>query len=132
MDDKLALNVSEQIAALRKTLAQRSQPHTATTLVKQPDLRVVLVVMSTGARLNPHRAAESVSIQVMEGAVRLQLPTEIVRAQAGTLLTLRADVLHDVEALEDSAFLLFLPWPAGHHSSAPAANASPEADKPSS
>jgi quercetin dioxygenase-like cupin family protein len=113
MDDKHAVNVSDQIARLRKTAEERHQTHAATTLVKESDLRVVLVVMTAGGGLHPHRAAESVAIEVLEGVVRLHLPGEIVRAAAGTLLTLRANVLHDVEALQDSAFLLFLPWTAG-------------------
>jgi quercetin dioxygenase-like cupin family protein len=118
MEDKRAVNVSDQIARLRETAELRHQAHAAATLVKESDLRVVLVVMTAGARLHPHRAAESVAIHVLEGLVRLHLPEEIVRAASGTLLTLRADVLHDVEALQDSAFLLFLPWPAGRATAA--------------
>jgi quercetin dioxygenase-like cupin family protein len=118
MDDKYAVNVADQIARLRKTAEEGHQPHVAVTLVKESDLRVVLVVMKAGAGLHPHRAAESVAIQVLEGVVRLHLPGEIVRAAAGTLLTLRADVLHDVEALQDSAFLLFLPWSASRATAA--------------
>ncbi|MEO7113507.1 MAG: hypothetical protein ABI183_23920 [Polyangiaceae bacterium] len=118
METNHAVNVSDQIARLRKTAEQRHQAHASATLVKESDLRVVLVVMRAGGGLHPHRAAESVAIQVLEGLVRLHLPGEVVSAASGTLLTLRADVLHDVEALQDSAFLLYLPWPAGRATAA--------------
>jgi quercetin dioxygenase-like cupin family protein len=128
MDDKHAVNVSDEITRLRKAAELRHQAHAAATLVKESDLRVVLVVMTAGAALHPHRAAESVALQVLEGVVRLHLPGEVVRASAGTLLTLRADVLHDVQALQDSAFLLFLPWPAGRSTAVVADRGPPARD----
>jgi hypothetical protein len=61
------------------------------TLVKHPDFRVVLTVMKSGARLHEHKAAGRISVQAVAGLERA-LP-------------------HDVEALEDSAFLLTIAWP---------------------
>jgi quercetin dioxygenase-like cupin family protein len=106
-----AVNISEQIARLRESAAVHHEPHVAATIVKEQDLRAVLIVMAGGANLHPHQPDESVVLQVLDGSVCVHLPGATVPAAAGTILTLGAGVLHDVEAVQDSAFLLFLRWP---------------------
>ena len=85
--------------------------HTARTVAKYPDLRVVLVVMKAGARLERHHTAGRISIQTLMGTLRLHLPCEQVDLPTGTLLALDREIVHDVEALGDSAFLLSIAWP---------------------
>ncbi|MFW6049763.1 MAG: cupin domain-containing protein [Myxococcota bacterium] len=86
--------------------------HIARTLVRTPDLRVVFMVMAGGSRLSEHKADETAAIHVLSGRIRLALPDRRVDLPAGHLLVLEAGLRHDVEADEDSAFVLTLGWPA--------------------
>jgi quercetin dioxygenase-like cupin family protein len=106
---------------LRKELADlwRSQPvqatgHSAKTLVKHPDLRVVLIAMNAGARLGDHQSPGRVELQILEGRVRLWVRGEIHELPAGGWVALGPEVPYDVEASEASAVLLSISWPTEH------------------
>jgi quercetin dioxygenase-like cupin family protein len=81
------------------------------TLVKYPDLRVVLIAMKANTRMHEHTAAGRISVHSLNGRIRLHMPERVVDLPAGRLLALDQCVPHDVEASEDSAFLLTLSWP---------------------
>ena len=81
------------------------------TLVKYPDLRIVLIAMKANTRMHEHTAAARISVHSLNGHIRLHLPERVVDLPAGHLLALDQCVPHDVEAAEDSAFLLTLSWP---------------------
>jgi quercetin dioxygenase-like cupin family protein len=81
------------------------------TLVKHPDLRIVLIAMKADTRMHEHTAAGRISVHTLTGHIRLHLPGRVVDLPAGRLLALDQCVPHDVEATEDSAFLLTLSWP---------------------
>lgn len=80
------------------------------TLMKHPDLRIVLLTMKKKMCMHQHSTAASISVQTLEGHIRLRLPDRTVELPAGQLLVLDQCVPHDVEAEEDSAFLLTLSW----------------------
>src|ERR1039457_3905368 len=81
------------------------------TLVKHPDLRIVLIAMKANTRMHEHTAAGRISVHLLNGHIRVHLPERVVDLPAGHLLALDQCVPHDVEAAEDSAFLLTLSWP---------------------
>jgi quercetin dioxygenase-like cupin family protein len=81
------------------------------TLVKHPDLRIVLIAMKANTHMHWHTAAARISLQILRGHIRLHLPEQVVELPAKHLLALDQNVPHDVEASEDSAFLLTLSWP---------------------
>jgi len=81
------------------------------TLVKHPDLRIVLIAMRANTRMHEHNAAGRISVHTLAGHIRLHLPGRIVDLPSGRLLALDQCVPHDVEAAQDSAFLLTLSWP---------------------
>jgi quercetin dioxygenase-like cupin family protein len=83
------------------------------TLVKYPDLRIVLIAMKANTRMHEHAAAGRISVHSLYGHIQLRLPEQLVDLPAGHLLALDQCVPHDVEACEDSAFLLTLSWPTG-------------------
>lgn len=82
--------------------------HTARTLVREPELRVVLVVMRAGNVIKEHKADDTTSIHTLSGALRLRVPDAAAELPAGTLRVLERGLPHAVEALEESAFLLTL------------------------
>ncbi|MGH9413352.1 MAG: hypothetical protein ACRD0Y_06385 [Terriglobales bacterium] len=88
-----------------------SKGPSSTTLVKHPDLRVVLVAIRKGDRLPEHRTAARITVHTLSGHIRLHLPASAEDLPAGHVLVLDRELHHDVEALEDSSFLLTLAWP---------------------
>lgn len=82
------------------------------TLVKYPDLRIVLIAMKAHTRMHEHTAAGRISLQTLNGHIRLHLPERVVELPVGHLVAFDHCVPHDVEASEDSLFLLTLSWPA--------------------
>ena len=81
------------------------------TLVKHPDFRVVLTVLKSNARLHEHKAAGGISVQAIAGHIRMHVQDKVFDLPAGHLLAPERALPHDVEALEDSAFLLTIAWP---------------------
>ncbi|MGC2742311.1 MAG: AraC family ligand binding domain-containing protein [Candidatus Angelobacter sp.] len=81
-------------------------------LLKADDLRLVLIAMETGARLKEHHVDGTVSIHALEGTVCIHAQTQAQDLHAGQILTLAPGIKHDVEAREDSAFLLTISWPS--------------------
>ncbi|MCC6626265.1 MAG: hypothetical protein IT340_02565 [Chloroflexi bacterium] len=90
---------------------QRGDDRIAKTLVKELDLRIVLIALRASGRIADHRAAGPISIQTLTGQLRLRLPGNVMDLPAGRLVSLERDVPHEVEAIEDSAFLLTIAWP---------------------
>jgi quercetin dioxygenase-like cupin family protein len=97
--------------ALRAELRYQRDGQAARTLVRAPDLRVLLIVLRRGIRIAEHHANETVSIQTLAGHLRVHLPERVVDLETGQLLVLAAGLQHDVEAPVDSAFLLTLGAP---------------------
>jgi quercetin dioxygenase-like cupin family protein len=106
----LGFDLRAELASLRGEASWQGGDRNARTLVEEPTLRIVLVVMKRGARLREHDAHGPVSVHALAGLLRLRLPSQSVDLPAGHLLTLEREVPHDVEALEDSAFLLTIAW----------------------
>jgi quercetin dioxygenase-like cupin family protein len=106
----LTFDLAAEAEGLEAEPTWRSHGHNAKTLVKHPDFRVVLIALKAGARMQEHKADQCVTIHTLGGRLRLHLPTKILDLPTGALLALEQTVLHDVEALEDSVFLLSLGW----------------------
>ena len=80
-------------------------------LVKYPNLRIVLIGLRPGAHLAEHHAAGPVSIQVLSGHVLARAAGKVFELGEGQLLSIEAQVPHDVEALAESAVLVTIAWP---------------------
>jgi quercetin dioxygenase-like cupin family protein len=78
------------------------------------ELDQVLVVLRAGGRMAEHRAAGRISVQALAGHVRLHTAGTNVDLPVGRLVSLERDVPHDVEAVEESAFLLTIAWQGEH------------------
>ena len=107
----LQCDLLEEIQSLHKEAAwlEGTGP-SSKTLVKHDDLRIVLLAMKKKMCVHEHKTAARISVQTLTGHIRLRLPDRTVELPAGQLLVLDQCVPHDVEAEEDSAFLLTLSW----------------------
>lgn len=95
--------------------AARFPPHQesgrrAETLLKAPDLRVVLVTMLAGAELAEHTAPGSITVQPLRGRFRFSTDDVTQEIVAGDLVSVAGQVRHAVRCLDDGAFLLTLAW----------------------
>lgn len=110
----LSFGLATQIEQLK-----REQPwqagRNAKTIVKFPDFRMVVTVMRAQTRMAQHHADGRISVQAITGHIRLHLAGQAVDLLAGELLVLDRAIPHDVEALEESAFLLTIAWPGLGH-----------------
>jgi quercetin dioxygenase-like cupin family protein len=86
--------------------------HSARTLFKKHDFRIVLITMEAAARMKQHHADGTISIQVIKGQIRVTIHGKPHDLHAGNLFTLGASIRHDVEAVDESAFLLTISWPS--------------------
>lgn len=102
--------------ALRREPTWLEKGHNARTLVKHPDLRLVLIALCTGAGLHESRTDNRISVQTLSGYVRLHLDLEdtMVDLPAGRVLVLDKGIAHDLIALEESIILLSVSWDAPH------------------
>jgi quercetin dioxygenase-like cupin family protein len=85
--------------------------HIARTLLKRPDLRMVLIIMDKNSVLKEHHVDGTISVHVLKGRIRLTAQGEVHELQTSEIVTLSAAIKHDVEALDDSAFLITIAWP---------------------
>ena len=85
--------------------------HYAKTLFKKSDFRIVLISMERAATIKEHHADGTISVHLLKGGIRFSVQGETRDLWPGNVLTLGASIKHEVEALEESAFLLTVSWP---------------------
>ena len=85
----------------------------AKTLVKYDNFRVVLTALKARARLPEHQTKGRISIQTIAGHILVRAEGRTFNLPTGTLLALDQNLPHDVEALQNSAFLITIAWPQG-------------------
>lgn len=100
-----------EVTQLRAEEGWQQGTRNAKTLVKEPDLRIVVIVLRQGGRMEAHRAPGRLSMQTLTGHLRLHALDQTIDLAAGQVLLLDPNVVHDVEALAESAFLLTIAWP---------------------
>jgi len=90
-----------RVRPLGKALAQTK----STALIKTPHLEVIRVVLPRGKYISRHETPGEVTIQCLEGQVRLGMDGRAVELSAGDLMYLDEHCPHDVLALQDSSIL---------------------------
>jgi quercetin dioxygenase-like cupin family protein len=115
-DDGTMLKQFTQLDLAQEVLnSEQTKPwqtgHTARMLFKKADFRMVLISMEKGVVLKEHHADGTISVQVVKGSLRFTAQGEAHTLQTHSLLALGASITHEVEALEESAFLLTIAWP---------------------
>lgn len=114
----LSFDIPTLLAQIKSEDAWQKGKRNATTLLEGNGLRVVLIAMRSGTLMKQHQTINPISFQVIEGRIKFNTNTKSVTLTKGQLLTLHPEIPHDLEALEESAFLLTL----ATHQSGPAEN----------
>jgi quercetin dioxygenase-like cupin family protein len=106
----LAFDLAAELESLKGEPTWQQHGHNAKTLVKHSDVRVVLIALRAGARMQEHKTDQCVTLHALAGRLRVRLPNETIELPTGSLLALDHTVVHDVEAVEESALVLTLGW----------------------
>jgi quercetin dioxygenase-like cupin family protein len=107
----LSFVLAEQIEQLQKESQWLSGDRNSITLIKNPRLRLVLVALRKGAIMREHQVEGPITLFVLTGAIHFTAGGEKQHLQRQNLLALEKAIPHDVEALEDSIFLLTIVLP---------------------
>ena len=112
-EEVICLNIDRELEKLKDAPSwQRESGRSSETLVKYGEFRIVLVRMKPGSYMSHHKAEGPISIHSLQGKIRVHLPEDRMEdLKPGDLLTLDRSLENDVEALEESAFLLTIAWP---------------------
>ena len=106
----LEFDLNAQIEQLKREPAWQNGRN-AKTMVKYSDFRIVLMLMKAQTRIEEHHADGRISVQTIGGHIRMHVAGKDFDLPVGHLLALDHEVRHDVEALEDNAFLLTITRP---------------------
>jgi quercetin dioxygenase-like cupin family protein len=108
----LSFDLQRQIEEIRRESYWQSGRNSK-TIVKYGDLRIVLTELQKGATIREHHSDGRISVQTVVGHIRMHADGKEFDLPSGHLLVLDRGMRHDVEAMEDSAFLLTIAWPEG-------------------
>ena len=106
----LEFDLAAEIEKLRREPAYESGRN-AKTMAKYDDFRIVLTAIKGGTHVQEHHSAGRISVHTVAGHIRMRALDHEFDLPLGRLLVLDRGVPHDVEALQDSAFLLTVAWP---------------------
>lgn len=106
----LELDLTRELEELHREPEWRTG-HNVKTPVKFDNLRVALTALEAGSRIPPHQTEGPISIHTVRGRIQVRAEGRTFNLPAGSLVALDQGLRHDVEAFEDSAFLLTIAWP---------------------
>ena len=84
------------------------------TLMKSRGQRIVLIALHSKTEIPMHSADGQLSLQVIQGSLRVRTDAQVVTLKKGELLALHAEIPHAIEAMRESAFLLTLSTETAH------------------
>ena len=114
----LEFDIARELEQLHREAGWQSGQN-AKTLVKYDRLRIVLIALRAGSKIPEHQTEGHISIQTVVGHIRVRAQGRSFELRSGGLLALDQGLPHDVEALEESALLLTIAWPADKDRSVP-------------
>jgi quercetin dioxygenase-like cupin family protein len=102
----IAINWQQEVRSLRASDSYRASDHAARTLAKHSAMRIVLVAMKAGGRMEEHHADSDISVHCLHGAFRFEVAGTAHELEAGLVLVVAERLPHTVVAVDECAFLL--------------------------
>ena len=100
------IELDNELELLRASDSYGAADHAATTILKRPGIRVVLVALKAGGQMHEHHADSPITVQVIQGTIRFDVEGQTLELQPGHLVGVAESLPHRVLGVEDSAFLL--------------------------
>ena len=102
------VDLNQEIARLQAETSSGESGRKSKMLVKHAEFRIVLVAMRAGSRWEDHNTNARICLHVLRGDIRFRTANSTCDLRPGQLLTLAPSIVHSVDAVEESAFLLTL------------------------
>lgn len=103
------VDLNQEIARLQTDSSYKEESgHKTKMLAKYAEFRIVLITMCAGSRWDDHKTSSRIFVRTLRGHIRFHTPSGAFDVRTGQLLTLDPGILHSVDSLEESAFLLTL------------------------
>jgi len=102
----VSLNIMDEAARLKAKPEWLWEDRLAVSLVKDDGLNILLMLLKKGARLAEHRTKGPIAVQVVSGLVRFSAASKDAELASGSMAALDRNVVHELEALEESSVLL--------------------------
>lgn len=109
----LSFELQSELHRLREEDHPWQAGRNAKILVKYPDLCILLIGLHPGTHIAEHKAAGSISVQVLAGHILIRAAGRVFDLREGQFLSLEREIPHDLEALAESAVLVTISWPGG-------------------
>jgi quercetin dioxygenase-like cupin family protein len=110
----LSFDLPVMLKRIKAEETWRLSSRNAMTLMKSRGQRIVLIAMHGKTEIPMHRADGQLSLQVIQGSLRVHTDAQAITLGKGELLALHAEIPHAIEAIRESAFLLTLSTEAAH------------------
>ena len=104
----VTIDLSLFIEQIRNEKAWKDSDRNAITIFKSILVRIVLIALHKGAEMAKHTASGTISIQILEGQMRLTTNEQTIDLGRGQMLVLHEGIEHSVYATEETVFLLTL------------------------
>jgi len=106
-DTLVELDISNAIIQLTEEPAWQESDRNSITLYKSDALRIVLLGLKPHAELKPHKAPGTITVQVLKGDINFWSEhQDNVNLKAHQMVVLQAQIMHSVQAVTESFFLL--------------------------
>jgi quercetin dioxygenase-like cupin family protein len=102
----LVINIPKVIKKIKKEKAWNKNDRNAITVFKGDKMRIVLVAMHKKAEMTTERPENILSLQVINGKVKLHTDAETMEIRKTQLFVLHANIPYKIEAVKKSIFLL--------------------------
>ena len=109
-EDYGRFDLAAEAAGLGEEARGSATGRSSKTLVKLPHLHLTVTAVKAGTRIEEHHSHAPVAILGLVGTFRLEAGLETFQVGPQQVVSLRAEVPHAVEALEDCAFLMTVGW----------------------
>jgi quercetin dioxygenase-like cupin family protein len=103
---QLQINLQEVEARLRDEHPPEKGKHRQETLYRHGPITIALFLFDQGASMSQHKAEGVVTVQVLQGRLKMTAEGQTHDLSAGSLLILAPGVSHDVQAVEATRMLL--------------------------
>ena len=104
--EMLSVKILEEVARIKAKPDWSSASRLALSLVKDDALNILLMVLKSGARLAEHRTKGPIAVHVLSGSVCFSARGKSAELSSGSMAALDREVVHELEALEESIVLL--------------------------
>lgn len=102
----VSLKIMDEVAHLKTKPEWSLEDRLAVSLVKDDSLNVLLMLLKKEAWLAEHRTKGPIAVYVLSGSIRFSAGSEQSVLSSGSTAALDRNIVHSLEALEESAVLL--------------------------